>query len=177
MKFRWLLASCVVALFFCTSQRNIAVAQSSAYSKAKIMAVYDAFNTDNWDTLHSFIADDFVDHDPFPGQKPGFDGLKAAFTEFRSAFPDFKFTVNHIVAESDWVCIQFTMTGTNKGPFMGMPATGKSISVEGYDLIHIVDGKATEHWGIIDNGTMMMQLGMMPPPGAPPSDKKEDKKD
>ena len=84
------------------------------------------------------------------------------FAQYRAAFPDFQFTTNHILAEGDWVCARFTFKGTNKGPMMGSPATGKSVSVDGYDLIRITDGKMVEHYGVFDYAGMLTQLGMMP---------------
>lgn len=67
----------------------------------------------------------------------------------------------------DTVLAYFTTTGTNSGPFMGKPATNKTISFEGVDIIRVKNGKAVEHWGVYDNLKMMQQLGMMPPPPPP----------
>jgi predicted ester cyclase len=73
-----------------------------------------------------------------------------------------------MVAEGDKVMAHVTMTGTNSGPMMGMPATNKQVSVDGIDLIMIKDGKATERWGYFDTMKFMAQMGMMPPPGTMP---------
>ncbi len=50
------------------------------------------------------------------------------------------------------------MHGTHRGDLMGMPATGKSVSMDGFDLIRVQDGLCTEHWGVQDNAGMMQQL-------------------
>ena len=54
------------------------------------------------------------------------------------------------------------MTGTNEGEFMGMPATGRRVSVLGADVARVRDGRFSEHWGFFDQGAMMEQLGVMP---------------
>ena len=46
---------------------------------------------------------------------------------------------------------------------MGIPATGKPIDVELIDIVRVnSSGKVAEHWGIVDDATMMRQLGVMP---------------
>jgi predicted ester cyclase len=57
-----------------------------------------------------------------------------------------------------------TWTGTQKGEFMGIPPTGKSISINVIDIIRIADGQAVEHWGVMDQMAMMQQLGVIPTP-------------
>jgi predicted ester cyclase len=54
-------------------------------------------------------------------------------------------------------------TGTNRGEFMGMPATGKRVDVQLIDMFLFGDdGRAREHWGVIDSLAMMQQLGAVP---------------
>jgi predicted ester cyclase len=55
----------------------------------------------------------------------------------------------------------FKLTGTNKSEFMEKPATGKKFTIEGYDLLRIVQGKTVERWGVSDNASMIMQLWPM----------------
>ena len=71
-----------------------------------------------------------------------------------------------VVAEGDRVVIRKTFRGTQTGEFMGMPPTGKSISVGVIDIFRIAGGKIVEHWGLADMMGMMQQLGAMPAPGA-----------
>ena len=162
-----LFALCLIILVGC-GQKKSATEDQAEKNKALNAQVYDYFNTDNWDKLTSLIASDFVDHNPDPGQKQGFDGLKEAFAQMRKAYPDFKITVNHMVAEGDYVCSHVTVTGTNTGEMNGMPPTGKKMSIEGFDLIRISNGKGVERWGVFDTMTMLTQLGMMPQQGQQP---------
>jgi predicted ester cyclase len=82
----------------------------------------------------------------------------------RNAFPDFKATIDDIVAESDKVVIRMTWSGTHKGEFMGIPATGKRVSFGVIDIMRIAGGKLVEHWGQTDTMGMMQQLGAIPAP-------------
>ena len=77
----------------------------------------------------------------------------------RTAFPDLKFTVNDMAAKGDKVWVYITISGTQDGPFMDMPASGKKVNVDGFDLVRFANGKAVEHWGLSDDMAMMTQLG------------------
>jgi steroid delta-isomerase-like uncharacterized protein len=148
-----------------TASMDIAMKAADSSRNANIAgynAVGQMFSTGKFDDMGKYIADNYIEHQLMPGQKPGLAGLKEMMTGFRAAFPDMKFTTNHITADSGSIWAHFTMTGTNTGSFMGMPATGKKINVDGIDLLKIVNGKAVEHWGYMDEHAMMQQLGLAP---------------
>src|SRR5947209_18982154 len=104
------------------------------YNIAGYNAVGEMFTTGNYDNLNKYIADNYVEHQLMPGQEQGLAGLKKMMAGFHAAFPDMKFTTNHITADSNWIWAHFTMSGTNTGSFMGMPPTGKKVSVDGIEL-------------------------------------------
>lgn len=126
----------------------------------------EVMNKGNMKAIDELIADNFVEHylpDPsFPANKAG---VAQMMGMFRTAFPDLQVTIEDIIAKGDKVWVYSTMRGTNKGEFMGMPATGKKIEVKGVDIVRFVNGKAVEHWGLNDDLKMMQQLGLMPMPG------------
>jgi len=122
----------------------------------------EVLNKGNMQVVDELIAPNFVEHDPFPGQAPGVEGLKQAMVALRQAFPDLHVTVDEMLSDGDKVVIRSTMKGTHKGTFMNIPATGKQISVEGIDIVRISNGRVVEHWGVTDNLTMMQQLGLVP---------------
>jgi predicted ester cyclase len=70
------------------------------------------------------------------------------------------------VSESDLVSTRHRFTARQTGELLGMPATGKSFEVGAMDMIRWRDGKILEHWGLIDMPATMVQLGLMPAPGA-----------
>jgi steroid delta-isomerase-like uncharacterized protein len=139
-------------------------AQDDAMIAAGIKKVYDMFNTGDMSKLSEFVDDNFVEHSPMPGQKPGLSGLVEAIEMMKKGYPDMKMTIKDITVDctNNKAAVLYTMTGTNTGEMMGMPPTNKKIEVLGIDYLLFKDGKATEHWGYFDMETMMKQLGMMP---------------
>ncbi len=128
--------------------------------------VEEVINQGNIRVVDELAAPNFVEHEELPpGVPPGLEGSKAMFGMLHSAFPDLKATIEHLVAESDQVVLHMIWTGTHKGEFMGIPPTGKSISVNVIDILSIADGKFVEHWGVMDQMAMMQQLGLAPGPG------------
>jgi steroid delta-isomerase-like uncharacterized protein len=91
---------------------------------------------------------------------------KAGFREFVSAyltgFPDGKITVDELIAEGDVVAIRWTGRGKNTGELLGMPPSGKQVTLSGMSFTRIVDGKAVEDWTTWDQLAMLQQLGAVP---------------
>ena len=137
---------------------------NTARNKAAMMKIFEIFETGNVDSLDNYIAEDAVDHtvDTMMTKKQGLAGVKDVFNAYRTSFPDLKFTINAMGTSGDTLLAYYTFTGTNSGMMMGMPATNKSVEVNGVDIVVFKDGKAVEHWEVTDHLGMMKQLGMMP---------------
>ena len=118
-----------------------------------------AVNENNLSELKDLVAFDVVEHDPAPTQGPGPEGYIAMFTEMREAFPDLKVDVEHAVTDADNVAIAYTITGTHRGLFMGVPATGREISARGVQIARFAGGKMVERWGSSDQLGILQQLG------------------
>jgi predicted ester cyclase len=126
----------------------------------------EVFNRGNINLVDELVAPDFVEHEELPpGIPPGREAVKQLPTMFRSAFPDFKVTLDDLIAEGDKVVVRSTWSGTQKGEFMGIAPTGKSVSFGVIDTVRIAGGQVVEHWGQMDNLRMMQQLGVIPAPG------------
>jgi steroid delta-isomerase-like uncharacterized protein len=136
-------------------------------NKAIVRRMYEEIhNKGNMATADELVASNFIDHNPpGPGIPPGPEGIKQIFGMLRSAFPDFHTTVEDMIAEGDRVVARLTITGTHKGEFMGIPPTGKQVSMEVIDITRLAQGKAVERWGQGDMLGLMQQLGVIPPPG------------
>jgi len=132
-------------------------------NKAMVRQFYEeVFNAGKVDQIDKYIAADAIDHEVAPGKanpQPCRESLKDYLSVFCTAFPDLKVKVEDIIAEGDKVVARCTMTGTHKGEFMGMPATGKTFSIGFIDILRFKDGKCVEHWGISDDAGVMQQLG------------------
>jgi steroid delta-isomerase-like uncharacterized protein len=130
---------------------------------ALMRRTYELINAGDINGFGDVLADDFVEHEVTPGLAPTKDGVKQFFAAYIAAFPDLRFTTDDILASGDKVVGRVTITGTNTGDFMGMPATGKSVSIQAIDIIRFGDdGLAHEHWGVVDVMAMMQQLGVVP---------------
>ena len=128
--------------------------------------VEEVFNRGNTSAIDELVAPDFVEHEELPpGVPSGREGVKQLSIMLRSAFPDLKATIDDILAEGDKVAARMTWRGTHKGEFMGIPPSGKNVSVEVIDFVRFAGGKFVEHWGLMDNASMMQQLGAVPAPG------------
>src|SRR5437868_2324980 len=164
-----IIAVCVAS---CSNMADKTAETKTSAAKERVAQFYEkVVNAHNVDMIDSFCTADFVDHNPDMGHSgKGTDDLKASFREFFAAYPDVHMTPSFMVAEGDKVVSYLTITGTNTGAMGNMPATGKSMNVDGIDIVGgIKDGKASERWGFFDTMKMMSQMGMMPPPGAPPA--------
>jgi predicted ester cyclase len=130
--------------------------------------VDEVLNRGNLAVIDEITGPNFVNHSTPPGVPATREGTKAYWTMFRAAFPDLHYTIEDEVAEGDRVVTRRSGHGTMRGDFQGMPASGKEAT---WSEIHIVrygaDGKAVEHWGVIDQLGMLAQLGFAQAPAQP----------
>ncbi len=123
---------------------------------------YGLISKHDLDGFLNHVADDMIEHEelPFPDSPQGKVGVGAMFASMFAAFPDFAMTVEDTIVDDDKVVIRVRATGTHQGEFMGIPATGNRIDVPLIDIMRIRDRKIAEHWGVMDGGVMMQQLGV-----------------
>jgi steroid delta-isomerase-like uncharacterized protein len=115
------------------------------------------------DAVIELVGDDYVGHVPgVPQPIRGKDGFQEFASSYLAAFPDGTITVDHQIAEGDFVATRWTGRGTNTGELMGMPPTGRQVTIEGITYSRVADGKAHEAWLIWDTLSMMQQLGAVP---------------
>ena len=120
------------------------------------------FNGRALDRIGEFFAEDVVDHTFPPGTPQGLTSKRAQVEAFLTAFSDLKIVYEDQVAEGDKVSGRLTLTGTHDGDMFGIPPTGKPVSVSGMDVLRFADGKIAEHWAVLDQLSMMQQLGLAP---------------
>jgi len=116
----------------------------------------------NIDLVDEICSPEFVNHSAPPGIPADREGIKIITAMFRRAFPDSYFTVEDMVAEGDKVATRKTFHGTHGGEFMGIPPSGRSVSMGLIDIVRISDGRVVEHWSMGDTLGMMQQLGVIP---------------
>lgn len=118
----------------------------------------------NLNTANELLSPDFVLHVPLP-VSPGTEGINEVITTCRAAFEHLNVTVEDMIAEGNNVAARFTAHGIHKGSFMGLPPTGKPITMTGIEIFRIKDGKIIELWGEANLLGLMQQLGIFPAPG------------
>ena len=123
----------------------------------------EAFNARDWGTEAACRSADYRAHmsgAPGPLDSAAWDGFMQSFTR---AFPDARITIGDSISERDMVASRWTITGTHRGDFQGVPATGRPITLAGVDFSRVVDGKIAEHWAQFDVVGLLQQIGAMPP--------------
>ena len=124
----------------------------------------ELFNKGNLSIADEIISPDYVYHGP-AGEYKGPEGVKQMVQTFREAFPDGTFTIDDMVGEGDTVAVRYTMTGTHKGDYMGIPPTGKQINMTAAFFYKFENGKEVKALPFSDSLTMFQQLGISPPTG------------
>lgn len=126
--------------------------------------VEEVITQGNMDIANQYVWEDMVEQVPFPGQGPGLEGLKDVLRGMRTAFPDLAFPILEQVTEGDKVVSRFEWTGTHKAPFLGVPATGRSVRVWGIVIDRLEQGRIKDTRILMDIFGLMMQLGALSPP-------------
>ena len=125
--------------------------------------IYDRINAGDIDGFGALMADGFVEHEEQPGLAPTKHGVMELFRMLRAAFPDMRMHVEDLIVSGAKAVARLRVTGTHKGDFFGVPATGKRVEIQVIDIMKFDDaGLACEHWGLTDMLSMMQQLGVVP---------------
>jgi len=121
------------------------------------------WNGSNLAIADKFIAASFIDQVPGrPAELPaGPEGFKLWGSALHAAYPDTHYTIDDMLAEGDKVVSRWTAHGTHQGVLMGIPATGKQVTVTGITIDRIVDDQVVESWSIFDALGMLQQLGVV----------------
>ena len=129
----------------------------------------EIMNQGRLDVVDEVLSNDMIEHMAvLPGYE-GLDGFKRFVSAFREAFPDLHYDVQFHASAGDIVTTVAKGTGTMQGSFMGMPASGKRAEWTEIHVSRVHDGKVVEHWGLVDQLTMMQQLGFIPAPAGAPT--------
>jgi steroid delta-isomerase-like uncharacterized protein len=122
----------------------------------------EVMNQGRFEVANEIVAEDFVELDPLPGQRQGREGLVEVVKGLRTSFPDMHWKAEETIATGDKVVTRFIWTGTQKAEFLGIPATGRGVSVKGVVIDRIVGGLMTDSRILMDTMGLMQQLGVVP---------------
>jgi predicted ester cyclase len=109
-------------------------------------------NAHEFDRVGEFVAEQVqVD-----GEAQTLARYQANLRGWVEAFPDFRWELQHLIIEGDWLAARFHDTGTHRGVFQGVAATGRTVSTPEFAMYRVADGKITEVWGAV--GDVLSQL-------------------
>jgi len=114
--------------------------------------------------VDQFVAPDVVERNSILGKGLGREGYRQALQMLFATFPDVQLIHEDLLAEGDTVVARWTVRGTHRGEFMGMPATNEQVTVADIDIYRYARGKRVETWSQWDTLGLMQQLGVVPPP-------------
>lgn len=136
-------------------------------NKAIMQRFWDElFTQGNVKVADEIIAADYLNHDPAPGEQPGRAGLAAFVAHLHAAFPDGRFEAEAYVVEGDKIATRWRASGTHRGEFMGIPATGRTVNITGMAIHRIAGGQIVESWNNWDTLGLLQQLGVLPQPAS-----------
>ena len=121
-----------------------------------------AFRAADQATIDELCDPGLADHNPAPDHEPTLAGFKQKVAFFLALFPDLEEDLQDIIASGDTVATRWVVTGTLQQEFMGIPAAGQPIRVEGMNFYRLKDGRVTDIWTQFDGVAMMQQLGAIP---------------
>jgi predicted ester cyclase len=128
----------------------------------------EIFNQGKLQLIDELFAPTYVERSPQGGIAPTREGFKQFVTSLRTAFPDLHYTIDDSIEAGDKFVTRLTASGTMRGEFAGMPATGKRATWTEIHIVRVTNEQVVEHWGLIQELGMMVQLGVIAAPGRTP---------
>ena len=135
---------------------------SSETNKNLVRRFYDeALNSRRIDVIDTLALADYTEHDPLPGQRDGLVGLKDRASMLVEGLAS-TYLIHDVIAEGDRVVVRWSNVGTHSGEFLGIPPTGRPFDFAGIDIYRIENDRMAEHWHVVDQLTLLQQLGLLP---------------
>ena len=119
----------------------------------------EVWDKGNLAAIDDFVAPEYVLHDePTHSLIRGPEGIRQLISSVRSGLPDINVTAEDILADGDKVAYRWSARSTHRGELMGIPPTGKQVTMTGTDIYRIQDGKIVEAWSSRDALGLLQQL-------------------
>jgi steroid delta-isomerase-like uncharacterized protein len=110
-----------------------------------------------------------VSYTHYPEPYHGPEAFKGMFSKTHHFFPDLRVEVRNVVADGNQAFVRWTYLGTfQNGEMFGVSASGQPVEVTGMTIYEIEGGMVKREEGVVDNLTLMQQLGLSP--GRPDSE-------
>lgn len=134
--------------------------ERAARNKANYLKAKEAFNQNKVDECILFYSPNHEVKSK-PSEK-GRGVIQKFLTDLHTTWPDLQITVEHVVAEDNWVMGRSVATATHSKAVLGVPPTNKKIVATFWDLHHFdEDGLIAETWNLMDSLAIMQQIGLL----------------
>jgi steroid delta-isomerase-like uncharacterized protein len=131
-------------------------------NKAAARGFFETAEHGDLDALDALVSPDYVLHDPsMPEDVRGVEGAKQMVEKFRNAF-GLRVAIEHQFADGEYVVTRYTARGRHDADFMGVPPTGRDVTVTGICISRCRDGKIVEEWDAWDALGALQQVGGLP---------------
>lgn len=135
---------------------------TSDTNKALVKRFYQAVDRGEIEVVEELFAPEWENVDPALPSMSGLDGARSLVRMFTASFPDFSSKIELMIAENDRVAVRALHTGTHQGEFMGIPATGKQVTVYATGIYTCKEGKLLQNRVVFDAFGLLQQLGVVP---------------
>lgn len=117
----------------------------------------EAFNGRNWDVFDALHDPSGLVHRAGESVTPA--AIKDVHRDRLQAFPDLRWTIERQFEDGEFVITHATWRGTHLGTYLGIQATGETVSGEVVAIRRVVDGRIVETWAVADTLRVLEQIG------------------
>jgi steroid delta-isomerase-like uncharacterized protein len=128
-----------------------------------LRTLLDLCNRHDAAAIQAHLADDMRFVNPISGESDA-SGMYAMHSALFTGFPDVVYRLDRMLTQDDSVVLECTISGTQQGEFMGIPASGKTINLTAAFCVDMAGGKVKDWRSYFDSTTIMRQLGQLPTP-------------
>jgi predicted ester cyclase len=118
-------------------------------NKAVVRRYIAELNRRNLDILEELVSAEFRET------------VRGGYQRNVEAFPDYFVQIHDMIAEGDQVVVEWSHRGVHRGPYDGIPPTGKTITGRAISIYRVIDGRITDARGIWDRGEVLEQLAVI----------------
>lgn len=135
-------------------------ADSRSEIETTVRRFYESLSIGDISLVDQSLAPDW-EAIPATTPAPGAEGWKAMIKELRVVFPDITVTIEDVVVFGDRAAVRTITRGTHSGEFLSVPATGKQIEYDAFDIHRLENGRIVQTWHLEDHFTAAAQIGLL----------------
>jgi predicted ester cyclase len=118
-------------------------------------------NERDFDGFESIFVEDYQQHQALATRTDTSDakhGVRTYYEDRIRAFPDMVITAQPSVVTDDYVAVNLVYTGTHRGDYLGIAASGRRVTFNSTDIMRVRGNQLAEHWGTVDLHGLLQQL-------------------